>query len=67
MSERVFTNCTNAGPVSVYVKDGKVTRMRPLVADEGEIGVRAPLCSPPLRTDLMPAYTKTSWNTIPRQ
>jgi len=34
MSEQVFTNCTNAGPVSVYVKDGKVTRVRPLVADE---------------------------------
>ncbi|MBW1635503.1 MAG: molybdopterin-dependent oxidoreductase [Deltaproteobacteria bacterium] len=34
MSEQVFTNCTNAGPVSVYVKDGKVTRMRPLVAEE---------------------------------
>jgi molybdopterin guanine dinucleotide-containing S/N-oxide reductase-like protein len=34
MSEQVFTNCTNAGPVSVYVKDGRVTRIRPLVADE---------------------------------
>ncbi|MEE4358778.1 MAG: molybdopterin-dependent oxidoreductase [Desulfococcaceae bacterium] len=34
MTEQVFTNCTNAGPVSVYVKDGKVTRIRPLVADE---------------------------------
>jgi molybdopterin guanine dinucleotide-containing S/N-oxide reductase-like protein len=36
MSEQVFTNCTNAGPVSVYVKDGKVTRIRPLVADEND-------------------------------
>ena len=36
MSEKVFTNCTNAGPVSVYVKDGKVTRIRPLVADEND-------------------------------
>ena len=34
MSEHVFTNCTNAGPVSVYVKDGKVVRIRPLVADQ---------------------------------
>ena len=34
MTEQVFTNCTNAGPVSVYVKDGQVTRIRPLVADE---------------------------------
>ncbi len=34
MSEKVFTNCTNAGPISVYVRDGKVVRVRPLVADE---------------------------------
>jgi len=34
MSEEVFTNCTNAGPISVYVKDGKVIRIRPLVAQE---------------------------------
>ncbi len=34
MTEQVFTNCTNCGPVSVYVKDGKVVRVRPLVADE---------------------------------
>ncbi len=33
MAEKVYTNCTNSGPVSVYVKDGKVTRIRPLVAD----------------------------------
>jgi trimethylamine-N-oxide reductase (cytochrome c) len=36
MSERVFTNCTNAGPVSVYVKNGKIVRVRPLVADEAD-------------------------------
>ncbi len=34
MTEQVFTNCTNCGPVSVYVKNGKVVRVRPLVADE---------------------------------
>jgi len=34
MSEEVFTNCTNAGPVSVYVKDGKIIRIRPLAAEE---------------------------------
>ena len=32
MTTRVFTNCTNAGPVSVYVEDGKVVRVRPLAA-----------------------------------
>ena len=36
MSEEVFTNCTNSGPVSVYVKDGKIIRIRPLVADEND-------------------------------
>jgi anaerobic selenocysteine-containing dehydrogenase len=36
MSEKVFTNCTNCGPVSVYVKDGKVVSVRPLVADESD-------------------------------
>jgi molybdopterin guanine dinucleotide-containing S/N-oxide reductase-like protein len=29
-NEKVFTNLTGGGPVSVYVKDGKITRMRPL-------------------------------------
>ena len=33
MAEKVFTNCTNSGPVTVYVKDGKVVRVRPLVVD----------------------------------
>jgi molybdopterin guanine dinucleotide-containing S/N-oxide reductase-like protein len=34
VSEGVFTNCTNAGPISVYVKDGKIIRIRPLAAEE---------------------------------
>lgn len=34
MTEQVFTNCTNCGPVSVYVRDGQVVRIRPLIADE---------------------------------
>jgi molybdopterin guanine dinucleotide-containing S/N-oxide reductase-like protein len=33
--EQVFTNMTNGGPISVYVKDGKITRVRPMqIADE---------------------------------
>jgi len=32
--EKVFTNLTNGGPVQVYVKDGKIVRVRPLVLDE---------------------------------
>ena len=34
MAEQVFTNCLIAGPVSVYVKDGRITRVRPLMIDE---------------------------------
>jgi molybdopterin guanine dinucleotide-containing S/N-oxide reductase-like protein len=36
MSEQVFTNLTNNGPVTVYVNDGVVTRIRPLVAAEAD-------------------------------
>ena len=36
MAEKVFANCTNSGPVSVYVKDGKIVRVRPLVVDESD-------------------------------
>lgn len=34
MSENVFLNLTNGGPVQVYVKDGVIVRIRPLVYDE---------------------------------
>lgn len=33
MSEQIFTSCTTEGPISVYVRDGKVVRIRPLIAD----------------------------------
>ncbi len=36
MSEQVFTNLTNGGPISVYVKDGKITRIRPMQIPEEE-------------------------------
>jgi len=32
--EKVFTNMTGGGPVSVYVEDGKITRVRPLQIPE---------------------------------
>ena len=32
--EKVFTNLTTGGPISVYVEDGKITRIRPLQAPE---------------------------------
>jgi len=36
MTEQVFTNRTNGGPVFVYVKDGRITRIRPMVFNENE-------------------------------
>ena len=32
--EKVFTNLTTGGPISVYVEDGKITRIRPLQVPE---------------------------------
>jgi molybdopterin guanine dinucleotide-containing S/N-oxide reductase-like protein len=34
VSTRALTSCTNAGPITVYVEDGKIVRIRPLVADD---------------------------------
>ncbi|MCJ7595091.1 MAG: hypothetical protein MUO52_10020, partial [Desulfobacterales bacterium] len=36
MAEQVFTHCTNGGPVFVYVKDGRITRIRPMVFNEND-------------------------------
>ena len=59
MTEQVFTNLTNAGPVSVYVKNGKVVRIRPLVADEKDfnpwvIEAGGRKFSPPKKFNLAP-------------
>ncbi len=32
--EQVFTNCTVGGPVFVHVKNGRITRIRPMILDE---------------------------------
>ena len=32
--EQVFIQCTVGGPVRVYVKDGKIVRMRPIIFDD---------------------------------
>ena len=29
--EKIYTNLTIGGPVQVYIKDGRITRVRPLV------------------------------------
>jgi len=34
VTARVLTSCTNAGPITVYVEDAKIVRIRPLVADD---------------------------------
>ncbi len=36
--EQVFTNCTTGGPVFVYVKDGKITRIEPLQYSPDDAG-----------------------------
>ncbi|MBN1188266.1 MAG: molybdopterin-dependent oxidoreductase [Dehalococcoidales bacterium] len=38
MAEQEFTQCTVGGPVKVTVKDGKITRMRPIIFDETDEG-----------------------------
>ncbi len=37
MREKIFTNCLISGPVSVYVNNGKITRIRPLQIDKQDL------------------------------
>ena len=60
MSDQVFTNCTVGGPISVYVRDGKIVRIRPLVVDEKDLKPwtvtddQGRKYSPPQKTTLQP-------------
>ena len=59
MPEQVFTQCTGGGPVFVYVKDGEITRIRPIVFDENDspsykIEARGRTFSPPRKVALSP-------------
>ncbi len=60
MSDQVFTNCTVGGPISVYVRDGKIVRIRPLVVDEKDLkpwtvtDAQGRKFSPPKKTTLQP-------------
>jgi molybdopterin guanine dinucleotide-containing S/N-oxide reductase-like protein len=59
MTEKVFTSCTNEGPIHVYVKDGKVVRVTPLMADESDfspwtIEAGGKRYSPPKKFNLAP-------------
>jgi anaerobic selenocysteine-containing dehydrogenase len=61
MSERVFVNLTNGGPVRVHVKDGRIVRVRPLVFSESDaaswtIDVNGRKFSPP-RKACLASYT----------
>jgi molybdopterin guanine dinucleotide-containing S/N-oxide reductase-like protein len=66
MSEQVFTQCTVGGPVRVYVKDGVITRMRPIIFNEEDapswtIDARGRKFTPPRKTTLQ------SWEVPERQ
>jgi molybdopterin guanine dinucleotide-containing S/N-oxide reductase-like protein len=55
MSEEVLTQCTCGGAVFVHVKDGRITRIRPIVLDETDapswtIQVRGKKFSPPRKS-----------------
>jgi len=59
MSEQVFTNCTDGGPIFVHVNDGKVTRIRPIIFDETDgpswtIEAKGRKFSPPRKTTIAP-------------
>ncbi len=54
-----FVNMTNGGPVFLYVKDGKIVRMTPIVFDETDpqpwtIEARGKKFTPPRKTSLAP-------------
>jgi molybdopterin guanine dinucleotide-containing S/N-oxide reductase-like protein len=55
--EQVFIQCTVGGPVRVYVKDGVITKMRPIIFDETDapswtIDARGRKFTPPRKTTL---------------
>jgi trimethylamine-N-oxide reductase (cytochrome c) len=58
MAEQVFIQCTVGGPVRVYVKDGKIVRMRPIIFDDSVdapswvIDARGREFTPPRKTTL---------------
>ena len=59
MAEQTFTNLTNAGPVSVTVRDDKIIRVRPLAADPDDfkpwsIEADGKTYSPPKKFNISP-------------
>ena len=71
--EQVFTQCTVGGPVRVYVEDGVIKRMRPIIFDEDDaaswtIEARGRTFTPPRKTTLqsyeVPERTRVYTNRI---
>jgi len=63
MTEKILTSCTVGGATFVHVKDGKITKVRPIVFDETDapawtIEARGKTFTPPRQTSLNP-YTVT--------
>jgi molybdopterin guanine dinucleotide-containing S/N-oxide reductase-like protein len=59
MPDKVLTQCTVGGPVKVYVKDGIITHMRPVVFDETDapswvIKAKGKQFTPPRKCSLNP-------------
>ena len=59
MSEQVLTSCTVGGATFVHVKDGKITKIRPIVFDETDapawsIEARGKVFTPPRQTSMNP-------------
>ncbi len=59
MSEQILTQCTSGGAVWVHVKDGVITKIRPIVLDEADpkswtIEARGRKFTPPRKTTLQP-------------
>ena len=57
MTEKILTNCTVGGATFVHVKDGKITKIRPIVFDDADapswtIEARGKTFKPPRQTSL---------------
>ncbi len=64
MEEKIFTNCTVGGAVKVYVEDGRIKRVRPIVLNKNDaeawsITARGQVFTPPRKSTLGPmVYTE---------
>jgi molybdopterin guanine dinucleotide-containing S/N-oxide reductase-like protein len=65
MSEEILTNATVGGACWVYIKDGKITRMRPIIFDETD----APSWTIEARGKKFSPFRKTSmmWYSVPER